>query len=61
MQKRKVLNQLVAKEFVVLADQESPAKYNLTGKAQPTDATREGRSRRAVLKFAAMPTPERLC
>ena len=26
----------------------------------PTDATREGRSRRAVRKFAAMPTPERL-
>ena len=25
-----------------------------------TDATREGRSRRAVRKFAAMPTPERL-
>ncbi len=27
----------------------------------PTDATREGRSRRAVRKVAAMPTPERLC
>ena len=26
----------------------------------PTDATREGRSRRAVRKVAAMPTPERL-
>jgi predicted transcriptional regulator len=30
--KRKVLNQLIAKGFVVLADQESPAKYKLTGK-----------------------------
>ena len=26
----------------------------------PTDATREGRRRRVVLKFAAMPTLERL-
>jgi hypothetical protein len=32
--KRKVLDQLIAKGFVVAADQESPAKYKLTGKAQ---------------------------
>jgi predicted transcriptional regulator len=32
--KRKVLDQLIAKGFVVSADQESPAKYKLTGKAQ---------------------------
>jgi hypothetical protein len=32
--KRKVLDQLIAKGFVVVADQESPAKYKLTGKAQ---------------------------
>ena len=31
--KRKVLDQLIATGFVV-ADQESPAKYKLTGKAQ---------------------------
>jgi hypothetical protein len=32
--KRKVLDQLIAKGFVLVADQESPAKYKLTGKAQ---------------------------
>ena len=32
--KRKVLDQLIVKGFVVAADQESPAKYKLTGKAQ---------------------------
>ena len=32
--KRKILDQLIAKGFVVPADQESPAKYKLTGKAQ---------------------------
>jgi hypothetical protein len=32
--KRKVLDQLIAKGFVVVADQESPAKYKLTGKSQ---------------------------
>ena len=32
--KRKVLDQLIAKGFVAVADQESPAKYKLTGKAQ---------------------------
>jgi predicted transcriptional regulator len=30
----KVLDQLIATGFVVVADQESPAKYKLTGKAQ---------------------------
>jgi predicted transcriptional regulator len=32
--KRKVLDQLIAKAFVVPADQESMAKYKLTDKAQ---------------------------
>jgi hypothetical protein len=32
--KRKVLDQLIAKGVVVLSDQEFPAKYKLTGKAQ---------------------------
>ena len=32
--KRKVLDQLIAKGFVLVADQELPAKYKLTGKAQ---------------------------
>ena len=32
--KRKVLDQLMAKGFVVSADQELPAKYKLAGKAQ---------------------------
>jgi hypothetical protein len=32
--KRKVLDQLIATGFVVVADQESPAKYKLSGKAQ---------------------------
>ena len=32
--KRKVLDQLIVRGFVVAADQESPAKYKLTGKAQ---------------------------
>ena len=32
--KRKILDQLIAKGFVVPADQESPAKYKLTSKAQ---------------------------
>ena len=32
--KRKVLDQLIATGFVVLADQGSSAKYKLTGKAQ---------------------------
>ena len=32
--KRKVIDQLIAKGFVEPADQESPAKYKLTGKAQ---------------------------
>ena len=38
--KRKVLDQLIAKGFVVSADQESPAKYKLTGKAQQLLAER---------------------
>ncbi len=38
--KRKVLGQLIAKGFVVPADQESPAKYKLTGKAQQLLAER---------------------
>ena len=33
-EERKVLDQLIVKGFVVAADQESPAKYKLTGKAQ---------------------------
>ena len=32
--KKKVLDQLIAKGFVVVADQELPAKYKLIGKAQ---------------------------
>jgi len=32
--KKKVLDQLIAKGFVVSAEQESPAKYKLTAKAQ---------------------------
>jgi hypothetical protein len=32
--KRKVLDQLIARGFVVAADQDSPIKYKLTGKAQ---------------------------
>jgi hypothetical protein len=38
--KRKVLDQLIAKGFVVSADQESSAKYKLTGKAQQLLAER---------------------
>jgi hypothetical protein len=38
--KRKVLDQLIAKGFIVPADQESPAKYKLTGKAQQLLAER---------------------
>ena len=38
--KTKVLDQLIAKGFVVLADQESSAKYKLTGKAQKLLAER---------------------
>ncbi len=38
--KRMVLDQLIAKGFVVLADQASPAKHNLTGKAQQLLAER---------------------
>src|SRR5271169_455407 len=38
--KRKVLDQLIAKGFVVLADQESPAKHKLTSKAQQLRAER---------------------
>jgi len=38
--KGKVLDQLIAKGFVVPADQESPAKYKLTGKAQQLLAER---------------------
>lgn len=38
--KRKVLDQLVAKGFVVAADQESPAKYTLTSKPQQLLAER---------------------
>jgi len=38
--KRKILDQLVTKGFVVPADQESPAKYKLTGKAQQLLAER---------------------
>ena len=38
--KRKVLDELIAKGFVVPADQESPAKYKLTGKAQQLLAER---------------------
>jgi len=38
--KRKVLDQLIAKGFVVPADQESVAKYKLTDKAQQLVAER---------------------
>jgi hypothetical protein len=38
--KRKVLDLLVAKGFVVSAGQESPVKYKLTGKAQQLLAER---------------------
>jgi predicted transcriptional regulator len=38
--KGKVLDQLIAKGFVVPADQESAAKYKLTGKAQQLLAER---------------------
>jgi hypothetical protein len=38
--KRKILDQLIAKGFVVAADQESPVKYKLTGKAQQLLAER---------------------
>jgi hypothetical protein len=36
----KVLDRLIVKGFVVAADQESPAKYKLTGKAQQLLAER---------------------
>jgi hypothetical protein len=38
--KRKSLDQLIAKGFVVAADQESSVKYKLTGKAQQLLAER---------------------
>jgi hypothetical protein len=38
--KRKILDQLIAEGFVVAADQESPVKYKLTGKAQQLLAER---------------------
>lgn len=38
--KRKVLDQLIAKGFVVVAGQESLVKYTLTGKAQQLLAER---------------------
>jgi hypothetical protein len=38
--KKKVLDQLIARGFVVPAEQESPAKYKLTGKAQQLLAER---------------------
>ena len=38
--KMKVLDQLIVKGFVVVADQKSPAKYKLTGKAQQLLAER---------------------
>jgi predicted transcriptional regulator len=38
--KRKVLDQLVEKGFVVTIDRESPAKYKLTDKAQQLLAER---------------------
>ena len=38
--KTKILDQLVAKGFVVAAGQESPVKYKLTGKAQQLLAER---------------------
>src|SRR5690348_1680883 len=38
--KRKVLDQLIAKGFVVPAGQDSPVKYKLTGKAQQLLAER---------------------
>jgi hypothetical protein len=38
--KRKVLDQLIAKDFVVAAGPESPVQYELTGKAQQLLAER---------------------
>jgi hypothetical protein len=38
--KKKVLDQLISKEFVVLDDRGSPTKYKLTGKAQQLLAER---------------------
>ena len=38
--KSNILDQLVEKGFVVAADQDSPAKYKLTGKAQQLLAER---------------------
>jgi len=38
--KRRVLDQLITKGFVVAAGQESPAKFKLTGKAQQLLAER---------------------
>jgi predicted transcriptional regulator len=38
--KKKIIDQLIAKGFVVSADQESSAKYKLTGKAQKLLAER---------------------
>jgi predicted transcriptional regulator len=38
--KRKVLDQLIAKGFVMVAGQESPVKYKLTAKAQQILAER---------------------
>ncbi|MGD0315872.1 MAG: hypothetical protein ABSB37_07975 [Xanthobacteraceae bacterium] len=38
--KKKIIDQLIAKGFVVSADQESSAKYELTGKAQKLLAER---------------------
>ena len=38
--KRRVLDQLITKGFVVAAGQELPAKYKLTGKAQQLLAER---------------------
>jgi hypothetical protein len=38
--KSKILDQLIEKGFVVAADQDSPAKYKLTGKARQLLAER---------------------
>jgi hypothetical protein len=40
LKKKKVLDQLISKEFVVLDDRGSPTKYKLTGKAQQLLAER---------------------
>jgi hypothetical protein len=59
--KKEVLDQLIAKGFVAPADQDPPAKYKLTGKAQQILAERgvglSGGKRRVSLRPAASENP----